>query len=120
MFAALQFVGGVLTDRFGEKPVMSLAVALTLVGSLLVFYSPTYTVFVLSVLVVGVGSGMFFVSASTFISRQFTDIGGKIGLLTLGGSVAGLVAPVVAVSLSEWAGGPRHSSERSVQPCCWS
>lgn len=90
-----QFPSGVLADRFGEKSIILVAIGGTTVGSLLLALSPVFAVFVLCVVVLGGFAGLHYAVATTLLSRTFDDMGTAVGIHSLGGPLAGLIAPVV-------------------------
>lgn len=107
-FALMQFPGGVLADKYGEKPVVLLSMGLTGAGSALVATAPSFLVFVLAVIALGVGAGLYFVVGTTLLARQFTNRGRAFGIHSAGGPLAGLVLPVVAAGVAvryDWRAG---------------
>ncbi|MDR5674142.1 MFS family permease [Halalkaliarchaeum sp. AArc-CO] len=98
-YALSQFPSGVFGDKFGERRVILAAVGLTAVASLLLALSPNAVAFTLFAIVLGAGAGLHYSVATTFITKQFDDIGRAIGVHVSGGPVAGLLAPPVAAAL---------------------
>jgi len=98
-FAIVQVVGGLLADVLGEKLVLLLALSLIFVGSGSLFAAPTFPLFFGALLVLGAGTGTLLISSATYIGKTTETMGGKLGLITMGSSAAGLLAPLVAVSL---------------------
>jgi len=96
-YALMQFPSGVLGDRYGERLVILTAVGATAVASLLIALSPSIGVFVLFTVVLGAGAGLHYSVATTFLAKQFDDIGRAIGVHVAGGPIAGLAAPPLAV-----------------------
>ena len=78
-YALAQFPSGVLADRFGERRVILAAVGTTGAASVLLALAPTFAVFALTVVGLGVGAGLHYSVATTFIARQFDDVGRAIG-----------------------------------------
>ena len=96
-YALMQFPSGVLGDRYGERLVILTAVGATAVASLLIALSPSIGVFMLFTVVLGAGAGLHYSVATTFLAKQFDDIGRAIGVHVAGGPIAGLAAPPLAV-----------------------
>lgn len=99
-YALSQFPSGVLGDRFGERSIILLAVGTTAIASLLLATSPSFAVFFLFAIVLGAGAGLHYSVATTFLARQFDDIGQAIGVHVAGGPAAGLIAPVAAAAVA--------------------
>lgn len=95
-YALLQFPGGVLADRYGERRVILLALAVTTVGSVLVALAPTLWLFGLASLVLGSGAGLYFAAGTALLDRRFDQSAAAFSLHSAGGPLAGLVVPVVA------------------------
>jgi MFS family permease len=95
-YALMQFPSGVLGDRYGERQVILAAVGLTALSSLLLAISPSYVGFAVFAVVLGGAAGLHYTVATTFISKQFSNIGRAIGVHVAGGPLAGLSVPVVA------------------------
>ncbi|GAB7019306.1 MFS transporter [Halostagnicola bangensis] len=95
-YGLAQFPSGVLADRYGEKPIVLVAVGGTTVMSLALALSPLYGAFVAAAVVLGGVAGLHYAVATTLLSRTFDDIGTAVGFHSIGGPLAGLVAPVAA------------------------
>lgn len=95
-YGLAQFPSGVIADRYGERPVVLTAVGGTTVMALLLALSPIYPVFVLAAVALGGVAGLHYAVATTLLSRTFDDLGTAVGLHSVGGPLAGLIAPVVA------------------------
>lgn len=95
-YALAQFPSGVLGDKYGERIVILTAVGSTAVASLLIALSPSIVVFILFTIVLGAGAGLHYSVATTFLTKQFDDIGRAIGVHVAGGPLAGLAAPPAA------------------------
>ncbi|GAB6878541.1 MFS transporter [Halorubrum gandharaense] len=95
-YALAQFPSGVLGDRYGERTVILAAVGATAVASVLIAVSPTIGAFVVFTIVLGAGAGLHYSVATTFLAKQFDDIGRAIGVHVAGGPIAGLAAPPLA------------------------
>jgi MFS family permease len=95
-YALAQFPSGVLGDRYGERAVILTAVGATAVASLLIAVSPSIAAFMLFTVLLGAGAGLHYSVATTFLAKQYDDIGRAIGVHVAGGPIAGLAAPPVA------------------------
>ncbi|WP_129116904.1 MFS transporter [Halegenticoccus tardaugens] len=99
-YACSQFPSGVLGERFGERRIILTAVGLTGVASVLLAASPTFSTFFAFTLVLGAGAGLHYSVATTFISKQFPNVGRAIGVHVAGGPLAGLLTPVVVAVIA--------------------
>ncbi len=95
-YALSQFPSGILGDRYGERTVILVAVGATAVAALLIALSPSILAFMLFTVLLGTGAGLHYSVATTFLTRQFDDIGRAIGVHVAGGPLAGLAAPPAA------------------------
>jgi MFS family permease len=100
-YAFAQFPSGVLADRYGERPIILVAVGLTTVASALLALSPSMPAFLLLTLILGGFAGLHYSVATTFLTRELNNIGTAIGLHNSGAPLAGLVAPIVAAAVSQ-------------------
>ena len=91
-----QFPSGVLGDRFGEKRIILVAVGGTAVASLLLAFAPVFPVFVAFAVLLGAVAGLHYAVATTLLSRTYDELGRAVGIHSIGGPLAGLVAPVAA------------------------
>jgi YNFM family putative membrane transporter len=99
-YALLQFPSGVLADRFGEKRVILAAMAIAGTTSLLLATASTYAVFFVLAVLLGVGTGLHYTVGTTLLTKLFDGTGRAIGIHVTGGSIAGLLAPVVAAAIA--------------------
>ena len=98
-YALAQFPSGLLGDRFGERPIILIAVAGTAAGSLLLAISPLFVVFLLWTVLLGGAAGLHYSVATTLLSRNFENTGTAIGIHSAGAPVAGVLVPVVAATV---------------------
>ncbi|UTF55758.1 MFS transporter [Natronosalvus rutilus] len=94
-YSLAQFPSGVLADRFGERPIILLAIGGTGVATLLIVISPVFGLFLFSTLLLGCFAGLHYSVATTLLTRTYDDIGTAIGLHNTGSPVAGVLTPVV-------------------------
>ncbi|RAW44512.1 MFS transporter [Halorubrum sp. 48-1-W] len=95
-YGVSQFPSGILADRYGERRVILVAVGGTTAASLLLALAPVFPAFVLIAFLLGLVAGLHYAVATTLLSRTFDDLGTAVGLHSIGGPLAGLVAPVAA------------------------
>ncbi len=96
IYACFQFPSGVFADRYGERRVIFVALALAAVGVLFVAWSPSFLGFALAALVLGSGAGMYFAAGTALLDRRFENTGQAFSLHSAGSPLAGLAVPVVA------------------------
>jgi YNFM family putative membrane transporter len=99
-YALTQFPSGVLGDRFGERLVILVALGGTAVVSVLLALSPTFPVFSVLVLCLGVAAGLHYIVATSLLTRNFDRTGRAIGFHVTGAPLAGLLAPAVAAAVA--------------------
>ncbi|MFC4540931.1 MFS transporter [Halosolutus amylolyticus] len=95
-YFASQFPSGVLADRFGERPVILVAVGGTAVASLFLAVAPLFALFVVGTILLGGVAGLHYSVATTLLTRTYDDLGTAIGVHNSGGPAAGLIAPPIA------------------------
>ncbi|MCL9814528.1 MFS transporter [Natranaeroarchaeum aerophilus] len=95
-YAFAQFPSGLLADRYGERPIVLASIAGTGLTSILVVTAPTFGVFFLGTVSLGVMAGLHYSVATTLLSRTYDDnLGTAVGVHNSGAPIAGLVTPVV-------------------------
>lgn len=101
-YAAMQFPSGALADRVGTVAVITGGAVLAALGAALLFLAPAFSVLVVAVVLVGVGTGAHKTVAITLLSTVYADrTGGALGVMDTVGESAGVVAPaLVAVLLA--------------------
>lgn len=95
-YAFSQFPSGLLGDRFGERTVILTAIGGTAITSLGLTVAPSFPLFFVSTVLLGATAGLHYSVATTFLTRQFENIGRAIGVHVAGGPLAGLLAPPAA------------------------
>lgn len=99
-YAVMQFFGGVLGAKYGERPVIVASIGLTGVASFGLSQAGSYPAFALMALFLGVSTGLYFSAGSTLLTRRFENTGQVLGLHSTGAPLAGLIGPVVAVTVA--------------------
>ncbi|MFC6989024.1 MFS transporter [Haloplanus sp. GCM10025708] len=99
-YAVVQLPAGVLATRYGERPFVLVALAITVLASVALAAAPGYPSFVVAAALVGVGSGVYFPAAASLLTRLFDDTGQVLGVHISGGDSAGVVVPVAATSIA--------------------
>jgi MFS family permease len=97
-YALVQLPSGAASDRFGEARVVTAALVVTAVTSLGLAVAPTFVLFGLAAVGLGVGAGAYYNPATALIEREFDNVGGPVGAHRVGGQLAGVFGPVVAAA----------------------
>ena len=95
-YGVSQFPSGILADRYGERRVILVAIGGTTAMSGLLAFAPVFPAFVLVAVLLGLVAGLHYAVATTLLSRTFDELGTAIGLHSVGGPLAGLIAPLGA------------------------
>ncbi len=98
-YALSQLPSGVFADRYGEYRIVVLSLLTTGIASLALAGTPTFLLFGIGVVGLGVGAGMYYNPATALLSREFSQLGKAIGSHRMGGQIAGVIAPIVAAGL---------------------
>ncbi|MFC7157337.1 MFS transporter [Halomarina halobia] len=101
--AALQFPSGLLSDRFGERRVITSAVLIAGAGTVLLAFTPSHGAFLALAILLGVGGGLYYSPSTALLDSLYERTGRAIGVFRVGGQVAGIVAPMLVVGF-----GVRH------------
>jgi len=99
-YALFQFPGGVVTDRYGGRRVILLAmgcIALTSVG---LAAAPGIAVFALAAVTLGASAGLYFTAGTSLLTDRFETTGRALGVHEAGASAAGLLAPVASTAVA--------------------
>ncbi|WP_424018863.1 MFS transporter [Halorientalis pallida] len=95
--ALLQLPGGVVADRVGGRSVLTLGFAAGLAGTTLLAVAPGVPVFLLGIVLFGVGTGVYGTPRVTVLSAVYPDRDGTaIGICSAAGNVGTTILPVVA------------------------
>lgn len=95
--APLQFPSGVLTDRVGGRAVLFGSFLVAFLGVLLMTVAPAFAVFLLGVVLFGVGTGFYGTPRVTILSDVYPDRESTaIGFCSAAGNVGTSLLPAVA------------------------
>lgn len=95
MSSLAQLPSGILSDRYSERVLLMVAIVFTCTSTLLLALSPTYSLFFVLMLAVGLGSGLYYTPSTVLLDELYDQIGQAIGMYRVSGQVAGVVAPVL-------------------------
>lgn len=96
-YAALQFPAGLLTDRWGERTLLLLSLAVATVGVLAFAAAPVFELFLGASLLFGLGIGLFGLPRVTLLSRSYPQNDGTaLGVTFAAGNVGAVVLPFLA------------------------
>ncbi|WP_336000748.1 MFS transporter [Halorientalis halophila] len=99
--ALLQLPGGIVADRVGGRSVLTFGAAAGLVGVTLLAIAPAVPVFVLGIVLFGIGTGMYGTPRVTVLSAVYPDRDGTaIGICSAAGNVGTTILPVIAGALA--------------------
>lgn len=100
-YAAMQFPGGLLADKFGERAVLVTSLSLSLFGLAAVVLAPMFAAFVIATGVLGVGNGLFGTTRITVLSDIYTEVETTaISISQAVGNVGNSVLPIVASAIA--------------------
>lgn len=105
----LQFGGGVISDRFGERIVLGFSFVAIGLSVVLILISPAFVLLLIAQLLIGASRSVYWIAGQSYVSRS---IEGKSGVvlgrllsfessgIALGGVLAGIQAATLGYSLS--------------------
>lgn len=104
-YGTMQFPGGLLADRLGERNVLAGSIAVAAAGTTLAIAAPTVVAFFAGTLLVGIGVGLCGTTRVTVLADVYPrSAGTAIGINQAAGNVGTTLLPaiagIVAVSLS--------------------
>lgn len=95
--ALLQLPGGIIADRVGGRSVLTLGFIAGLAGTTLLVIAPGVPVFLLGIILFGIGTGVYGTPRVTVLSAVYPDRDGTaIGICSAAGNVGTTIMPVVA------------------------
>lgn len=96
-YALMQFPGGALADRFGERAVLVVSCAVVTVGVVGVVVAPAIIAFFVATILVGIGAGLYGTTRITVLADVFPDRSGTaIGINQAAGNVGTTILPAMA------------------------
>lgn len=96
VYALMQYPSGILSERYGERATIITAIGLTAVGSILLSLAPSFQLFVIFSIFLGLGAGLYFAVGTSLLSRMFEQKGMAFGFHSAGGPLGGVIAPISA------------------------
>ena len=95
----LQFAGGVVSDRFGERVVIGFSFAAVAAGVVAIVISPLFIVLIAAQLMIGASRSVYWIAGQSYVSRSFearpgTVLGRLLSFESGGIAVGGVVAGV--------------------------
>jgi YNFM family putative membrane transporter len=95
-YAIGMYPSGGVSDRFGERSVITGVLAVAAFAGSMIALAPTFPVFTAGVVILGIGTGFYVAGASSILDRRFDRTGRAFGIHVSGGPLAGALLPVVA------------------------
>ena len=99
-YGLTQFPSGVLGDRFGERPIVLLALFGTATAAVLIAIAPGFTAFALAAVILGGLAGFHYSAGTALLARIHDNVGTAIGVHNSGATVAGLLAPITVAGVA--------------------
>jgi MFS family permease len=99
-YAVMQFPSGALADRVGTVRVIVGGAVVASAAALALFVSSTYSLLVVAVVGIGVGTGAHKTVAITLLTTVYPDRSGRaLGLMDFVGEFGGVLAPAAVVAV---------------------
>lgn len=93
-YAVMQFPGGILADKYGERAILTGSFVVATAGIIGVILAPTVLPFFLATVLVGLGVGLYGTTRLTVLVDVFPEKGGTaIGLTQAAGNIGTTVLP---------------------------
>jgi MFS family permease len=99
-YGLVQFPSGIISDEKGRKPVASFAIFIFAIAFLIMSLSTNYVIFLISLILLGIGFGCFYTVSLSMISDRFKIKGKAIGTQSAMASLAG-ITPLITLPLAE-------------------
>jgi len=97
-YGLMQFPSGIISDEKGRKPVATFAIFIFAIAFLIMSLSTNYVLFLLSLILLGIGFGCFYTVSLSMISDRFKNKGKAIGTQSAMASLAG-ITPLITLPL---------------------
>ncbi len=99
VYACLQFPSGMLSDRFGSVRVVVTGAILAITGSLLIVFDSPLIVLIVSMMLIGVGTGAHKTVSVQILSKVYPDRTGRVlGIFDTFGSYGGVAASITVTT----------------------
>jgi len=100
-YAFMQFPSGVFADRFGSVRVITAGGVMTSTGALVLFIDLPFAIFILFMIVIGIGTGVHKTVAVRLLSKTYPDRTGRVlGIFDTFGTFAGAFAPAAVIAVA--------------------
>lgn len=104
VYALMQFPSGLLSDRFGNLPIIFAGSTVLSMGTAIFSISESFIFLIIAASIIGLGSGMHKTVAIDLISIEYPQRRGfALGVMDTIGQLAGVVAPLVVVAVLSFA-----------------
>lgn len=107
--ASMEYPSGRFADELSRTTVLLVCIGIVIVGVAVLSLAVSYAIFIVGVLVFGVGFGLFTPAARALLSDVFEEKRGiAFGIHMIGGDLAGILAAgiaIVIVSVATWRAG---------------
>ena len=101
LFALMHYPSGVLAEKYGPRAIVIVALTCATLGSLMLSLADTFTLFTIAAILLGAGTGLYFVVGTALLTTHFEDDTGQVlGIHSSGGAIAGFAIPIVAVAIT--------------------
>ncbi|MFC2020937.1 MFS transporter [Chloroflexota bacterium] len=110
-YGVSQLPAGWLADRIGARILITLGLSGVAICGLIVGLSPSYTIMIIFLVLMGILGGSYHPSASPLVSEsvEAKNRGRALGLHQIGGTASFFLTPLIAVGLAAVLGGWRGS-----------
>lgn len=100
-FGVMQFPGGMLSDKLGERVVLAGSTALSMVGIGIIVVGQTWVLFLLGTVLFGFATGFFATPRITVLTNTFDEHSSTaIGITSASGNIGNVILPISAGMLA--------------------